>query len=94
MNKTIRDASRGNYTTKDEAPTWQEVRDGALLRIADAPEKMAQRHTALIDERDMYKRWYDNETKRREIAERRIAALQGVITRMKKARQQAQDATL
>lgn len=92
MNKSIRDASRANYATAGETPTWQEVRDGALLRIADAVEKMAQRHTALIDERDMYKRWYDNEAKRRAKAERRIAALQGVITRMKKARQQAQEA--
>lgn len=92
MNKTIRDASRVDYTTAGEKPTWEEVRGGALLRIADAVEKVAQRHTALIDERDMYKRWYDRESERRATAERRIAALQGVITRMKKARQQAQEA--
>lgn len=91
--KTIREASRGNYTTKDEVPTWQEVRDGALLRVADAVEKMARRHTDLIDERDRFERYYRQESQRRAMAERRIAALQGVITRMKKARQQAQGAT-
>ena len=25
---TIKDASRGNYSTQTDAPTWQEVRDG------------------------------------------------------------------
>ncbi len=86
MNKTIRDASRSNYTTKDETPTWQEVRDGALLRIADATEKMAQRHTELISQRDRYEGYYKQEHEIRARAERRIAALQGVITRMKNAR--------
>ncbi len=98
MRKTIRDASRGNYTTNGETPTWQEVRDGALLRIADATEKMAQRHTDLIAERDRLQRYYREESERRAKAERRTAALQGVITKMKKARaakpvdEQAQEA--
>lgn len=86
MNKTIRDASRGNYTTKDETPTWQEVRDGALLRIADATEKMAQRHTDLIRERDYYERAHKREADVSRRLARRITALQGVVTRMKNAR--------
>lgn len=89
---SLRDASRKEYLLRGESAHTDELRTGALQRIADAVEKMAQRHTELIDERDMYKRWYDRESERRARAERRIAALQGVITRMKKARQQAQEA--
>jgi len=82
---TINDASRGNYTTQADVPTWQEVRDGALLRIADAVEKMAQRHTELIRERDYYERLASSRAEVIHRLERSNAALRGVIARMKRA---------
>lgn len=82
---TIKDASRGNYTTKDEVPTWQEVRDGALLRIADAVEKMAQRHIDLMRERDYYERLASSRAADIHRLARSNAALRGVIARMKRA---------
>lgn len=87
----IRNASRKDYHTQSDTPTWQEVRDGALLRIADAVEKMALRNTELIDERDRYKRTYDTERGWRERAERQVSAMRGVITKMKKAAAQAKE---
>lgn len=82
---TIKDASRGNYTTKGEVPTWQEVRDGALLRIADAVEKMAQRHNELMRERDYYEQLASSRAEDVRRLERSNAALRGVIARMKRA---------
>lgn len=82
---TIKDASRGNYSTQTDAPTWQEVRDGALLRIADATEKMAQRHTELMRERDYYEQLANSRAEHIRRLERSNAALRGVIARMKRA---------
>jgi hypothetical protein len=64
--------------------TWQEVRDAALLRIADATEKMSGHYSVLIEERDRYQRYYKNEEARRIGLERRARGLRGVITRLKK----------
>lgn len=68
----------------DAPPLDDRIKIGCLQRIADATEKMAQSYAALIEERDLYKRWYDEEERRRHSAERRIAALKGVITKLKK----------
>lgn len=90
MATTLRQASRKEYVLRSEpGKIWQdEIRNGTLQRIADAVEKMALRHTELIDQRDRYERMYTYERTRRETAERQIAALRGVITKMKKARKE------
>ena len=64
-----------------------ELKLGAMLRIADATEVMAQNHIKLQADRDMYKRWYEDENRRRQKLERSNAALRGVINKMKKAKQ-------
>lgn len=90
---SLRDASRKEYLLRGESAHTDELRTGALQRIADAVEKMAQRHTELIAERDRFERYYRSEIDLRYAAERRCSALQGVITRMKKARRaKAQEA--
>lgn len=61
---------------------------GSLQRIADATEKMASNYTFLQNERDKYERWYKQERASNERMARRISALQGVITRMKKAKKE------
>lgn len=66
------------------APVRADLEFGALLRIADAAEVMAQRYQDLIDERDRYKRYHDEELARRRRSEFRIAALKGVITKLKR----------
>lgn len=64
----------------------EHVQTGAVLRIADAVEKMASRYTALIDEAERLRR-YDREQRNAiNRLNRRIASLKGVITRQKKGR--------
>lgn len=82
--QTLREASRTEFSTRNEMVNSDEITNGALQRIADAVEKMAQRHTELIDQRDRFERLYRLELDRREHAERRIVALRGVISKMKK----------
>ena len=67
--------------------TVEQINCGALLRIADATEKMAQRHTELIDRANRLQRDYDRACERNARQERRIAALRGVITKMRKAKE-------
>jgi hypothetical protein len=90
--ESVRAASRGNFVVAGDQPNWQEIRDGALLRIADAAEKMAQRHTDLIRERDSYERAYKREADESRRLARRITALQGVITRMRRKAQAVKQA--
>jgi hypothetical protein len=45
---------------------------------------MAKNYQQLIDDRSMYKKWHEDARRREDKANRRISALQGVITRMKK----------
>lgn len=85
--KSYKEESRKDWG-RDLCPTQQITSDnielGALLRIADAAEVMAQNHQQLIDERDRYKRWYEQKKQIAERLRRRNAGLRGYITRLKK----------
>lgn len=77
-------------TTKEESiASWsgrgtiESINAGSLQRIADATEKMVRSYDALREERDRNLRWYQEELGRRRKADRRVSALQGVITKMK-----------
>jgi len=67
--------------------TNEEINQGALLRIADAVEKMAQRYDELIRQRD----YAQNEVTRlrgiRQHLERSNASLRGHLKRAKKAKE-------
>jgi hypothetical protein len=82
--KGYRELSKTNWGHEGENATLEQINTGAILRIADATEKMAQRHTELIRERDNLegnsRRWQA----RAEESAKRIAALKGVITKLKK----------
>ena len=83
--KNYREESKLNYGTLDPGSlSSDQLRTGALLRIADATEVMAKNYQELIDERDRYKRYYREE---REVNKRLYlsnAALKGVITKLRK----------
>lgn len=81
---SLRDESRVNYRVRGERASTDELRTGALQRIADATEAMAKHHTELIRERDMYARLYDEQCDRAGKLERSNAALRGQITRLRK----------
>lgn len=57
---------------------------GSMLRIADGIEKIASNYSSLIEERDRYKRWWQEEVNRNEKLHRRIRGFKGVITKLKK----------
>lgn len=90
MFKSYREQSKVNWGreySEGEAPTRDEVQYGAILRIADAVEKMAQNYAALINERDMLRGMYRSERAAAERLYRSNAGLRGVITRMKRKQQ-------
>jgi hypothetical protein len=64
----------------------EHINAGSLQRIADATELMATSYQSLIEERDRYKRYYEERKKNMASMERRIAALRGVITKLRKAK--------
>ena len=82
--KPYRDESRANYGSDQVGNlSLEQLQTGALLRIADASEAMAKEHSRLIA-REKFERNRAN-VLAGDVAylERRIAALKGVITKMK-----------
>jgi hypothetical protein len=69
---------------ESQGMTLEQINTGAVLRIADAAEKMAERHTELIRQRD----YFEGEVKRlraiRQSLERSNASLRGHLKRTKK----------
>lgn len=65
----------------------EQIQLGAVLRIADATENMASNHAQLIEDRDRYKKWYEAERVNVDRLRRRVAALRGVITKLRRAPQ-------
>jgi len=82
--KSYRDQSRVNYGSHEEIPSIEKINCGSLLRIADATEVMAKNYQKLQESAERYERWYHDESKRAKLAERRVASLKGVITKMRK----------
>ena len=85
--KEYKDESRigwGSTIEKEGFVGVDRIQIGCLQRIADATELMAKRHQDLVDERDYYKRRYDETTKTNRSLRLRIAALKGVITKLKR----------
>ena len=75
--------SRRDWWTP-RTPSTEEVTCGTLMRIADATEKMAKRHTELIEERDLLLRKYRARNATIEMLHRRLAGTRGYITRLKR----------
>lgn len=82
--KSYRAESRKNYGSSDDPLSLPQLQAGCLMRIADATEKMAQRHTELISSRDYFEGAYRRESEFRRIAERSNAALRGQVTKLRK----------
>lgn len=81
------EASRKSWATKSLfSASVEEINSGSLQRIADATEKMASSYDAVRNDRDYYKRAYEERRNYAAHLERRIASLKGAITRAKKAR--------
>jgi DNA anti-recombination protein RmuC len=76
-----REASRQNWKCND---TIEEINSGSLQRIADSLEKMEKPFKQLLVDAQQYEKWYRSEAESNRKLTRRISALQGVITKMKK----------
>lgn len=86
MSKSLKDRSREDWQATQDRGTLDvsELSLGALLRIADASERMALRYTELIEARDYWKNRAASTEQTLARARRRMSALNGVITRLKK----------
>lgn len=82
--KSLKEISRIAYEASDDRPPHETIQTGALQRIADAIEAMASNYIQLQKGKELYERWYKNESEENRRLARRISALQGVITRMKR----------
>lgn len=77
-------ANWGRQEDSKQPSTNEEIGTGALQRIADATEAMAQNFIALQSERDMYKRKFESEAAACNRLNRSNNALRGHIKRLKK----------
>lgn len=82
--KSYREQSKVDWGTESDSLTAEQIQTGALLRIADAVEKVAADYTAMRNSRYYWERRFTEERAASERMARRIRSLHGVITRMKK----------
>ena len=80
-----RQTSRLDWGTDESAALGiDQINTGALLRIADAVEQMAQRHTELMRERDFWERRATEEERALKVERHRTASLRGHLKRAKR----------
>ena len=80
---TQREISKQDWSVVGRT-TIEQVNSGSLQRIADAVESIARNYNQLQEERDRYKRWYEQEHGWRLKNEAKIAAYKGVVTKLKR----------
>lgn len=85
MDKTLINQSRKNWVTNGDGANLEQINAGSLQRIAAATEKMAERHTELIRQRDSFEKAAHHWREQSEIKDRRIASLKGQVTKLRKA---------
>lgn len=81
--KSYREHSKTDWGT-DGKPNLEQIQAGAILRIADATEKMASNYVRMESDLAMYKRRYNDEKAVTARLQRSNNALRGHINRMKK----------
>lgn len=80
--RSYREESRSDWGARDEGGfSLDQVNTGALLRIADAVEKMAESYDTMRRDRDVWKERALFARRRLDTERRRTAALRGWITR-------------
>ena len=81
---SYKDEARKDWGCTDRKPDTDELKIGALQRIADATEVMAREYSRLIEQRNIYEEWWRKSKAYSERLERRNAALRGQITKLRK----------
>lgn len=83
--QAYREESKKNWgTSEDGGLTDDQIRTGAILRIADALEVMAENHDKLVRDRDWLRERLKEEEWRGKTMRRANAALRGHVSRLKK----------
>lgn len=82
--KSYAKESKKDWGTSDPGSiTLEQIQTGAMLRMADASEKMASNYTDLQNDRDWYRQKYREKNDEIKHLNRRITSLKGVITKLK-----------
>lgn len=81
--KYYRAESKKDYGTHSEKLSIEQIQTGALLRIADAVELMAQNYTAMQNDVKFYKERCNQLRVEIERLNRKNAALRGHLTKLK-----------
>jgi len=81
---TFKESSKREWATDANVATKEEIKIGSIQRIADAVEKIMLNYDQLINDRDRYKRWYEQEEAGRKELEHKLAGLRGYVSRLKK----------
>lgn len=84
MSNDFKDGSKKNWIGHTKKLTENEIKVGCLQRIADSLEKMELPYLRLLDDVAHLKEKHRERNAAIDHLNRRIASLQGVITRMKK----------
>jgi hypothetical protein len=84
MGISLKEESRRDWNSLSENPDREELKMGALFRIADAVEAMSQNHVELTRQRDLYHKLMQEEREETARLGRVISSLRGVITKMKR----------
>lgn len=86
--KSYRDQSKRDYgTNQDHKLSLDQIQLGAILRIADASEKMASNYSQMQQDLDWYRIRCKSLNETIESRNRQIANLRGQITKLKKKMQ-------
>ena len=95
MFKSYRDISKMGWgrNAEEKDITLEQINAGSLMRIADASERMAQRHTDLIRERDRLDGEVNRLNKMCDRLSRSNAALRGHLKHIKGKNNAAQKIT-
>lgn len=89
VRKFYRDESKLDFwrlVGDNEGLRADEVQLGAVLRIADAVEKMAGPYSRLVQDNEILKQRVEHFRQRVQKLERQLAATRGVVSRMKRER--------
>lgn len=84
-----KEKSRSDWNTElDNASDLpvEYIQTGCLMRIAEATELMAQNYRQLMEDRDQYKRWYEQKKVEIERLQNEARTLRGVVTRFRNER--------
>lgn len=83
---TCEESSRKAWGISNESTTdINQLKFGAMQRIANATELMAKNYSILISDRNMYERLYRSECIANKRMANQIRGLKAAITRMKKS---------